>query len=36
MHNVKVINGEPHVWDIFENRWVTVEYWNWVHGNSKE
>ncbi len=31
MNNVKMIDGVPHVWDIFENAWVTLEYWNWVN-----
>lgn len=24
--------GERLVWDIFENAWVTISYWNWVNG----
>lgn len=32
MGNIKIIDGVPHVWDIFENAWVTLEYWNWVNG----
>lgn len=24
--------GERMVWDIFENCWVTISYWNWVNG----
>jgi hypothetical protein len=28
--NTKVIDGVVHVWDIFENAWVTLEYWKWV------
>jgi hypothetical protein len=30
----KLINGEIHVWDIFENAWVTLEYWKWVNGRG--
>lgn len=28
----KVINGEIHVWSIFDNAWVTLAYWRWVNG----
>lgn len=27
-----VIDGVIHVWDILENAWVSLEYWNWVNG----
>lgn len=23
---------DPLVWDIFENAWVPLSYWKWVHG----
>jgi hypothetical protein len=32
--NTKVIDGVTHVWDIFENRWVTLDYWEWVNGRE--
>lgn len=32
MGQIKMIDGVSHVWDIFENQWVTLEYWNWVNG----
>ena len=28
MNNIRMIDGVAHVWDIFENTWVTVDYWN--------
>lgn len=31
---VKLINGVPHVWSIFDNAWVTLEYWKWVNGRG--
>lgn len=34
MRNTRTINGVAHVWDIFENAWVTVEYWEYVNGRS--
>lgn len=34
MGNQKIINGEAHVWDIFENAWVTEAYWEWVNGRG--
>lgn len=30
--NEKIIDGVVHVWDIFENAWVTLAYWRWVNG----
>lgn len=32
MENTKIIDGVEHVWNIFENAWVTVEYWEWING----
>lgn len=32
MADTKKINGVDHVWNIFENDWVTVEYWEYVNG----
>lgn len=32
MNNTKIINGIEHVWDIFENDWVTLDYWRWANG----
>ena len=29
-------NGNPMVWDIFENTWVTREYWDYVNGRTKK
>lgn len=29
---VKLIDGVPHVWSIFDNTWVTLSYWQWVNG----
>lgn len=34
MGNTKIINGVVHVWDIFENDWVTKAYWEFVNGRS--
>lgn len=28
----KIINGVVHVWSIFDNCWVTLDYWEWVNG----
>lgn len=28
----KIIDGVVHVWDVFENAWVPLDYWNWVNG----
>lgn len=30
----KIIDGEIHVWSIFDNCWVTLAYWNWVNGRN--
>lgn len=32
MGNVRMINNVPHVWSIFDNAWVTLEYWRYVNG----
>jgi hypothetical protein len=32
MGQIRMIDGVPHVWSIFDNQWVTLEYWNWVNG----
>lgn len=34
MSNIRVIDGVDHVWPIMDNAWVTVEYWNWLRGDS--
>lgn len=34
MFNTRTINGVVHVWDIFENAWVTEAYWEFVNGRS--
>lgn len=34
MYNTRTIDGVAHVWDIFENAWVTVEYWEYVNGRG--
>jgi hypothetical protein len=34
MSNTKTINGVVHVWDVFENGWVTEQYWEYVNGRS--
>lgn len=26
------IDGTRYVWDVFENAWVTLDYWRWVNG----
>lgn len=31
----KVIDGAVHVWSIFDNAWVTLDYWLWVNGRKK-
>lgn len=31
----KLINDIWHVWDVFENAWVTEAYWEWVNGRAK-
>lgn len=28
----KIIDGVVHVWSIFDNAWVTLDYWRWVNG----
>lgn len=30
--DTRVINGVTHVWSIFDNAWVTLDYWRWVNG----
>lgn len=30
-----VIDGVVHIWDIFENAWVTEAYWEFVNGRSR-
>jgi hypothetical protein len=32
--NTKVIDGVVHVWSIFDNAWVTLDYWNRVNGRG--
>ena len=32
----KFIDGEEVTWDIFENAWVTLAYWEWVNGRATE
>lgn len=33
--NFKLIQGVRHVWDIFENAWVTEAYWEFVNGRTQ-
>jgi hypothetical protein len=35
MYSTEIIDGVTHVWSIFDNAWVTLEYWNWVNGKTK-
>ena len=30
----KVIDGVVHVWNVFENAFVTEAYWEWVNGRG--
>jgi hypothetical protein len=29
---MKLIDGVVYVWSIFDNAWVTLDYWRWVNG----
>lgn len=32
----KYIDGVKHVWSIFDNAWVTADYWRWVNGKGEK
>jgi hypothetical protein len=30
----KVIDGVVYVWSIFDNAWVTLDYWEYINGRK--
>lgn len=36
MGKEKIIDGVIHVWSIFDNAWVTLDYWEWVNGRGQD
>lgn len=32
----RYIDGVKHVWSIFDNAWVTLDYWRWVNGKGEK